>query len=230
MAVGALALLPAILYGIPRGNDLPHHYRMALSFYDSIRAGALYPGWNSEAGGGYGDASFRFYPPAAYYALAAARALAGNWYDASLLLFAVLSAAGALGVYFWARIFLPASLAACAGVLYTFAPYHINEIYQAFLLPEYAASAVLPFAFAFTALVCAKGRARDVAGLSAAYALLILTHLPLAVIGSFALLAYALLMIDKTDLLKTMTRLALAAAVGLAASARYWVMMAAELP
>ncbi|HVG19869.1 MAG TPA: 6-pyruvoyl-tetrahydropterin synthase-related protein, partial [Blastocatellia bacterium] len=205
-------------------------YRTALSFYDSIREGAVYPGWNAEASGGYGDPSFRFYPPAAYYAFAAARALAGNWYDASLLLFALLSAAGALGVYFWARTFLPASLAVWAGILYTLAPYHINEIYQAFLLPEYAASAVLPFAFAFTTLVCTKGRARDVAGLSASYALLILTHLPLAVIGSFALLAYALLMIDKPDSLKTVIRLALAVAVGLAASARYWVMMAAELP
>jgi hypothetical protein len=230
VAVGASAMLPAILYGIPRGNDLPHHYRTAISFYDSISAGALYPGWNSEAGGGYGDASFRFYPPAAYYALAAARALAGNWYDASLLLFVMLSAVGALGAYFWARVFLPASLAAWAGVLYVFAPYHINEIYQAFLLPEYAASAVLPFAFAFAALVCTKGRARDVAGLSAAYAILILTHLPLAVIGSFALLAYSLVMINKTDLLKTVMRLAAAAAIGLVASARYWVMMAAELP
>ena len=229
IAVGVFALLPAIIYGVPRGNDLPHHYRTAISFYDSIREGVLYPGWNAEANGGYGDPSFRFYPPGAYYALASARALAGNWYDASLFLFALLSAAGALGVYFWARIFLPANLATWAGILYTFAPYHINEIYQAFLLPEYAASAVLPFAFGFTALVCTKGRARDVAGLAATYALLILTHLPLAVIGSFALLIYALLMIDKTDLLKTMIKLALAVALGLAASARYWVTMAAEL-
>jgi hypothetical protein len=228
--VGALALLPVMLYGVPRGNDLPHHYRMAISFYDSIRDGTLYPGWNAEANAGYGDASFRFYPPAAYYALSAARALAGNWYDASLLLFALLSAAGALGVYFWARIFLHASLAMWAGILYTFAPYHINEIYQAFLLPEYAASAVLPFAFGFTALVCTKGRTRDVAGLSVAYALLILTHLPLAVIGSFALFVYAMLMMSKADLLKTIVRLALAVTLGLAASARYWVTMAAELP
>lgn len=223
-------MLPAIIYGIPRGNDLPHHYRAALSFYDSVRKGTLYPGWNAEAGGGYGDVSFRFYPPAAYYALAAARAVAGNWYDASLFLFALLSVVGGLGVYFWARIFLPENLAAWAGALYTFAPYHINEIYQAFLLPEYAASAVLPFAFAFTTLVCAKGRAQDVAGLSAAYALLILTHLPLSVIGSFALLVYALLIIDKADWLKPVMRLALAVIIGLAASARYWAMMAAELP
>lgn len=230
VAVGALALLPVVLCGVPRGNDLPHHYRTAISFYDSIRDGVLYPGWNAEASGGYGDASFRFYPPAAYYAISAARVLAGNWYDASLFLFALLSVAGALGVYFWARVFLPANLAMWAGILYTFAPYHINEIYQAFLLPEYAASAVLPFAFGFTALVCTKGRARDVAGLSATYALLILTHLPLAVIGSFALFFYALSVIGKTGRLKTVMRLALAVTVGLAASARYWVTMAAELP
>lgn len=229
-AFGAMMLLPAIIKGVPRGNDLPHHYRTALSFYNSIGNGNLYPGWNAEATSGYGDVTFRFYPPAIYYAMAFSRALTGNWYDSSLLLFAFLSAAGGLGVYLWARAHLDGNLAMWAGIFYTFVPFHINELYQAFLLPEYAASALLPFSFAFTELVCERQRPKDVFGLAASYALLILTHLPLAIIGSLALLIYTLLLIKKRTWMKTVMRLGLGVTVGLAASARYWVTMIAELP
>src|ERR671929_82853 len=30
---GVAAILPSSAYGLPYGNDLPHHYRMALAFY-----------------------------------------------------------------------------------------------------------------------------------------------------------------------------------------------------
>src|SRR5262249_51308832 len=219
IAAGILALSPAILEGIPRGPDLWHHYRVALPFYDSIRNGTLYPGWNWEATGGYGDISFRFYTPAVYCALAIARLLIGNWYDASLLIFVLLSVTGGLGVYLWARTLLPGRLAVWAGIFYTFVPYHVNELFQSFLLPEYAAGAVLPFSFAFTELVSSRGRLRDVIGLSVSYAALVLTHLPLAVIGSLSLLVYALLTVQREKRWQTLVRLSLGPGLGLVASA-----------
>jgi hypothetical protein len=228
-AFAALALLPAMLFGIPHGGDLSHHYRTAISFADSISKGNLYPGWNAVATSGYGDVSFRFYPPAVYYALGAARALMGNWYDGSLLLFALLSALGGLGAYRWARLYLPDDLAMWAGILYAFMPFHLNELYQAFMLPQYAAGAVLPFVFWFTASVCERQRARDVFGLAATYTLLLFTHLPLAVISSLVMLVYALLLIKRNTWLKMFACLGFAVMLGLVASACYWVTMVAEI-
>ena len=229
-AVAVLAILPVMIYGIPSNVDLSNHFRFAVPFYESIRAGHLYPGWLAETNGGLGDPSFRFYPPGLYYLLAATRALTGNWYAASVLTFTLISVTGGLGMYFWARVVLPRNIAICAAVIYTLAPYHVNQLYQALMLAEYAASAVLPFAFAFAHRVCRSGRKRDMAGLAAAYALLILTNLPLAVIGSLALMAYALLCVDwKKDLGSTLLRLLLSALLGLAASACFWVTMIAEL-
>ena len=230
IAVGVFLIAPSLFCGIPRGNDLPHHYRVGVSFYDSIANGSLYPGWNALASNGYGDVSFRFYPPLLYYLLSGSRALTGNWYHGSLLLFTILSAVGGLGAYRWARTLLPRNDATVAGIFYLIAPYHINQIYQAFLLGEYAASSVLPFSFAFTELICRKGRARDLLCLSASYAALILTHLPLAVIGSIALLIYALLRMDRKRIRQTLFKLALAVALALGASAFYWVTMITELP
>jgi hypothetical protein len=229
VAVAVLALTPAIFRGVPSNNDTWNHFRFALPFYDSLRAGEWSPGWLAESNGGYGDPSFRFYPPATYYLLGAGRAVTGNWYAASLVVFTLLSALGGLGVYFWGRAFLPPQLAMWAGIFYTLMPYHLNELYQAFLLAEYAGCAVLPFAFAFVERICQRRRMRDVVGLAVSFALLVLTHLPLTVIGGFALLVYGLLRMEKGERWATLWRLALGAALGLLASSFYWVTMLSEL-
>ena len=142
-----LAIVPAILWGIPSNLDLTNHFRFALPFYDAIVAGDPYPGWLAESNGGYGDPSFRFYPPALYYLLAAARFVIGNWYGATLVVFVMVSIAGGLGMYFWSRT-------SWAAFFYALAPYHLNQLYQATLLAEWAGSAVLPFVFGFVDRVC----------------------------------------------------------------------------
>jgi hypothetical protein len=225
----AVIIAPALIYGVPSNMDLFNHFRFALPFYDALHGGHWYPAWLAESNSGYGDPSFRFYPPALYYLLALARGLTGGWYAGTLLTVTALSVLGGLGMYFWARSILPATNAVWAAVFYALAPYHVNQLYQAFLLAEYAGAAVLPFAFAFVVRICRHRRNRDVAGLAAAYALLILTHLPLAVIGSIAISLYALFCLDRNHLRETLKKLAVATALGLAASSIYWIKMITEL-
>ena len=229
VAVSLLTIVPAFVFGVPSNRDLSNHFRFALPFYDAIAAGNFYPGWLAESNHGYGDPSFRFYPPALYYLLALFRFITGEWYVATLLTYSVVSVAAGLGVYFWARSALPSSQAMWASILYSVAPYHLNQLYQATLLAEWAGAAVLPFVFAFLERVCAHGRRRDVAGFAGCYALLVLTHLPLTVIGSLALLVYALVRIQAGRRVKTLVQLAGATALGLCASAIYWVTMISEL-
>src|SRR5215831_10982998 len=197
-AVVALSVVaPMIFWGVPSALDLSNHFRFALPFYEALKSGHWYPGWLAESNHGFGDASFRFYPPGLYYLLSLARAITAGWYPAVVMTFAILSVVGALGAYFWAREFTSSSVAMWAGILYAAAPYHVNQLYQALLLAEFAGAAVLPFAFLFTERVCRHRRAQDIAGLATSYALLVLTHLPLAVIGSIALAFYALLRLDR---------------------------------
>ena len=227
--VAAATLTPTLFWGIPSNHDLSNHFRFELPFYEALRTGHLYPGWLAESNNGFGDASFRFYPPALYYGLSLAKAVVGNWYAATVLTFAAISVLGALGVYLWAREFGASELAMLAGIFYAVAPYRLNQFFQATLLAEFAGAAVLPFAFAFVARICKHGGRKNVAGLAAAYALLILTHLPLAVIGSVGLGVYALACIEKNKRIASLGRLALSAGIGLAASACYWTTMLAEL-
>jgi hypothetical protein len=228
-AAGVVVVLPAIILGVPNNNDLANHYHFALPFFDALSHGEIYPGWLSTPNLGYGDVVVRFYPPALYYLLAAGRALAGNWYAATLIVIATLSALGSLGAYFWARCFVPRNVAVWAGVFYALMPYHLSEFYQAAQLAEFAAGAALLFAFAFAKRISNEGRWRDVAGLAAAYAGLILSHLPLAVFGSLALLVYALMNIRRRDAMRSLSRLSAGVLGGLAASSFYWVRMFPEI-
>lgn len=224
-----LAIVPAIIWGIPSNLDLTNHFRFAVPFYDAIAAGDLYPGWLAESNGGYGDPSFRFYPPGLYYLLAAVRMLLGDWYAATLIVYVLVSVAGGLGMYFWAKSSLPSSSASWAAFFYVLAPYHVNQLYQAVLLAEWAGSAILPFVFGFVDRVCESGRRRDVAGLALTYGLLLFTHLPLAVIGSMALAVYALTRIKGTGKLRKLAKLWAGAMLGAAVSAIYWVTMVSEV-
>jgi hypothetical protein len=226
----SLAIMsPTLVWGIPSSRDLTNHFRFALPFYDSLRAGNFYPGWLAESNAGYGDASFRFYPPALYYLLALARTITGDWLAATLLTATSLFILGGLGVFFWARVLGYGQSAVWAGILYTVAPYHLNQFFQSFMFAEFAGAAVLPFAFVFTEKVCRERRLRDVAGLALSYALLILTHLPLAIIGSIALLVYAMLRLDFAKRWTTLGWLSVSALLGLAASACYWTTLLFEL-
>src|SRR4030095_15343035 len=63
------------------------------------------------------------------------------------------------------------------------------------------------------------------------FALLVLTHLPLTVIGSFALLVYSLVRLRQNEQhrLQTLAKLATGALIGLCASSIYWVTMVSEI-
>ena len=224
-----VALLPAAIFGIPAGHDLPSHLRFAIPLYDAISSGRFHAGWVAQANGGFGDAGVRFYPPALYYLLAGTLAAFGSWYDGILVGFILLTVLGAFGVYLWARCFVQRPTAIVAAVLYAFIPYRINEFYGASLLAEYAAASVLPFAFAFVARVCRNRELTDVLGLATAFAFILLTNLPVAVIASISLLLYALLNIELKVFWSTIGGLSLAVFLSLVASAFYWVTMVAEL-
>lgn len=222
------ALLPVMLWGVPSGADLPNHFRFAQPFYEAIRSGNFYPSWLAESNYGFGDARFRFYPPGLYYLLSLIKTGTG-WYAASLITLTFLSVAGGLGTYFWARASYSVNVATCAAVIYAIAPYHLNELYQASLLSEYAACSILPFLFAFVERVCLRRNIVDVAGLAASYALLVLTHLPLTVIGSLSVALYALVLLRRHHSWSTFAGLIAGLVIGLAASSFFWATMLAEL-
>lgn len=224
-----VAVLPVKIYGVPDGNDLLQHYQFALTFHDAIAAGDFFPGWAAKANYGFGSVGIRFYPPLAYYVMAFLQFLTGDWNNTSWLAFSFWMILGSAGVYVWAREWLPAKQAMFAGIVYALMPNHLTALYNYFLYGEFASAAILPFCFAFVTRICRDGKTRDVFCLAAAYALLILTHLPTTIVGSIGLFLYAAALLDFRKVKETLFKLGVSILLALAATAFYWVRMVSEM-
>ncbi len=229
LLAAVIFIVPMLISGPPSGVDLIQHFQFASSIEHSILTGDLFPHWASMENSGYGGIGLRFYPPLAYYVLAAAKILTGDWYFASFLAFLFWGAVSGFGVYFWAKEWFSDQAATLAAVLYIFAPYHTLQLYSAFIYADYAASAILPFCFLFVTKVCRRGSLADVFGLSLSIAALIFTHLPSTVIGGLALGFYTLLSLRFRIFSKESGKLIGGVILGLAASSFQWIKVITEI-
>lgn len=224
-----LLTVPILLNGVPQGNDLPQHFQFSFTFYESLRSGAASPSISSTTNSGFGDVGVRFYPPFSYYVLAFFRYITGSWFNASAVAFCFWFFVGGLGVYFWSREHFDNAGSFTAALAYMAAPYHVNEIYNASLFAEFAAAALLPFCFLFVSRICKAATLANALGLAVFFALLILTHLPSAIIGSVGLGVFSLVSLFRSPHLKTLGSLLFAVGTGLLLSSYYWLRMITEL-
>ena len=228
-AFAVTAMLPAYFNGVPSGNDQTQHYQFAWTVYQSITSGDLYPSVAGDTNHGFGDVGLRFYPPAAYYVLNFLFLLIRDWYFASLAAFTLVFFAGGVGVFKWTREVFGDEPGLIAAAVYTFAPYHLNLLYNNALMAEFFATATLPFCFMSIARVCRDQRWSDVFALAAIYALLILTHLPMAIIGSLAMLVYGLFLLRPPAVIRQLGMLAAAISTAFVLAAFYLGRMLPEL-
>ena len=226
--VAVAVILPVLIYGLPYGYDLPHHYQCAMTYYESILAGDFYPSWSLNRNFGFGGMELRLYPPVSHYALGVFYLLAGDWQIATFLTLSFFTFVGGLGVYFWAREYMPSGQAVFAGCIYNLLPYHLTQIYNTFFYAEFIGSCVLPFTFLFISRVCRRGKASDVAGLAVSFAVLILTHLPLTVIGAICFTVYGLSLLTREKIVSQIGKLAAGSFLGLAASSFFWIKVIQE--
>lgn len=221
--------IPILVFGVHSGADLPQHIQFADTFSSSIASGTLLPGWGAEENFGYGSLAVRFYPPVTGFLTGLVHLATGSWLWAIALVVLLFTFAGGVGSFLLAGEFTGRKGSLAAGLLFVVSPHHISDIFSTFFYAQYAGAAVLTFALLFTSRVCRHKKWRDVAMLSAAWALLVLTHLPLAIIASLALPVFAVFQMKRGQIAATIARLAAAAAAGLAASSFFWIKLIYEL-
>lgn len=224
-----VAMLPIFLFGIPSGNDQSQHYQFAWTVYNSLARGEIYSSFAPDTNHGFGDYGLRFYPPLTYYVLAGLRAVTGDWYATTLIALTLVFFTGALGVYLWARELFDERRALIAAALYTFIPYHLNEIYNNFLLAEFFGTAALPWCFLYLHRTLREPAAKTALKLAVAVSLLFLTHLPLTLIGGMAMTVYAVASLRKTDLARQVASLALSGVLTALLTSFYWSRWITEL-
>lgn len=214
---------------MPGGNDLPQHYRFIHTFYSAIHSGDIYPAWSGDTNLGFGDVGIRFYPPLTYYVVVLFRSLTDSWTTALAVSICFWFFVSGLGLFLLAREWFTEKASLVAAIVFMAMPYHVNQVYNAGLLAEFAGLAILPFCFLFVRRTMVADRAIDAAGLAVSFALLILTHLPMLIIGSIGLGAFALASIERRKIVVQILKPGTAVLVSLAASSFYWVRMVAEL-
>jgi hypothetical protein len=189
LAAAAVLLLPSLLLGTMISHSSPQNLTWAAQFAEQFRAGVLYPRWMSDSFDGLGGPAFYFYPPLPFWldglvsivtfnVLPAAHRLPITWL---LLLWA-----SGLAMHAWLRHETQSGNIALWGALaYMAAPYHLFDHYTRGALAEFAAYAFVPLVLLFL---------RRPIPLAVAFAALLLSHLPTALLVSLAIVApYALL-------------------------------------
>ena len=144
--------------------------------------------------------------------------------------FSLWSVIGCWGMYLWTKDIVGGELAPLAGaVLFTLSPYHLNQLYNSFMLGEFVSLAVLPFAFCFTRRLCDTGSTRNLISLVFSISALILSNIPQMVVCFPFLALYALLCIDRKRVLEQVTKLAASGILAALFTSFYWVRVVAEM-
>ena len=225
LALGALLLvaaalaLPAALGPVRLNDSFWIDLVWLEQFARELGKGTLYPRWLPLSHDGLGSPVFYYYPPLAFY-LGSGFELAGfSTFSALIAAFAAASWLSGISVYFWLR---PQSRAALpAALLFMVAPYQLFNFYQRGAIAEFLATGFVPLVLIGIRRMLEEKRGG--AALAAlAYAALVMSHLPLALLASLFLFSpYVLVKAWKSPM--SLLRIGAAFALGLAASAIYLV-------
>lgn len=185
---GVVFSLPTLLAGFPSyTHDGWIHALWYSNFANQLWAGELYPRWLLGLNRGLGSPALFFYPPAPYYAASLFKPfLHADAQGLRQLGMAALLAVIASGwsMYLWLCRSVPRRPALLAALVYLAMPYHLAvDLYLRGAFAEVWAFVWLPLILFFAQrLKC--GARLSAAGLAVSYALLIVSHLPTALIFS----------------------------------------------
>lgn len=174
----AIIMIPSFLWGPNAFDSGPYNYVWTKQFADALAQGEIYPRWLPDSFGGLGSPTFFFYPPLAFYVSATFDLIGLSTWQAINAAALVFCGASGMTMHAWLRDKTPHALL-LAG-LYMAAPYHLADFYARAALAEFAAFAWLP--------LIALGLERRPRLLAVAFAGLILTHLPTAVLATVGLI------------------------------------------
>ncbi len=214
------------------GGDSPFLLVRVHQLVASIQSGAFPARWMPNAAYGLGFPFFQFYASLPYY-IAAAFKLMGFGYIASIQMAQTLGfVLAALAIYGYGRELRFGRWASfAAAVAYSFAPFHMVNIYvRGDSLSEFYAFAFYPLIAWCLLRLQRLGRPREVGWAALSFAGLWLTHNLSAMMFSPFAAGYVLWLTWEAaeHRWRTCSRGALALALGLAASAWFWLPVLAE--
>jgi hypothetical protein len=222
---GVTLALPAIIYAFPSyTHDGWIHALWLTNFSDQFWGGALYPRWLSNLNGGLGSPAFYYYPPIPYHLTILLSPFFTHdeqgWRRLGLSAAFALITSGWFA-YLWLKQIAGRKAACAAAMLYVAAPYHtVVDLYVRGAFAELFAFVWAPLIFYFAHRIEGGGH-RAAIGLAVAYALLIASHLPTALIIAPFPIGYAVFTAKPGERKKSALLALAAMALGIGLSAIY---------
>jgi len=209
-------------------HDLWMHLHIMEQFDKVLRSGVIYPRWIPDINHGYGILNMIYYPPGLFYLSSAVHAVFNDWMNTLFVITALALVGSGFAFYFLARSFYGVLASAVAAVLYMILPMHMLDLYWRGGLPSFIGYIFPPLTIYFAYKLGREGKPRHYAGLALFYAVHLLTHFPVSLMFTYALAFYAAVWAIKERDWRIGARLAGAMALGLLASAIYWLPAALE--
>lgn len=196
VAVGTAFSLPMLIWGISHGMSHLYNISWTYEFNRLFRAGVLYPRWMDGLNNGVGSLAFWIYAPLPFFVNALSGGLLcsgcapttqvaiGEW---------LLLLGSGLAFFKLAREQAGLWPALVGSVFYMLAPYHFEiDLWRRQAIGEFAAYVFMPLVVLYFQRSVAGGGPRSLAAGALAYAALVLSHLPAAVLFSLSLPLLAL--------------------------------------
>lgn len=189
-----IACAPLIVYGPQEWHSLNLNLSWASAFSSQLLSGDWYPRWLMNLNEGAGSPAFFFYAPVPFYIATMGFLVCGDCTPATQLGMgeSLILIGSCLSFYCFARRYGTPVVALAGALFYAFAPYHfVIDVLARQAIGEAAAYIWIPLIFLSIDRI-ADGR-RAVPALALTYCLLVMTHLPSALLVSLFLPAYAII-------------------------------------
>ena len=216
VGVALLLVIPAIVRPPMTHDSFWIDWVWADQFTSELAKGNLYPRWLPQSHGGLGSPVFYYYPPLGFF-VAGAFGMAGlSTYASITAAFFVGFVVSGIAMYAWLKD--SASAPVFGALLFMAAPYHLFDYYSRGAMAESLAIALIPL----VALGVRRASQGKLVLGALAYAALILSHLPLALLVSLMFVApYSLYLSWRAPRLGV--QIAVCLLLGIAISAIYLV-------
>jgi hypothetical protein len=222
--MAAIACLPMLWYGASNGHSIVYNLVWLKNFSAQLAHGDLYPRWLMGMNHGAGSPAFYFYAPLPFYLASIPALIAptakltvqlawGEW---------LLIAFSGLTFFHYARRRYSVSVAWFCAVLYMLMPYHFEiDLWRRQDVGELANYIWMPLILYYTEKLF-EGR-RAFVGLAISYAMLMLSHLPSALLFSICVGFYAIVLLWARHSWRQLPRFVSAIAIGILLAGAYWV-------
>lgn len=232
LLAGLVVGLPLLLRPLPATHDGLHHLFRLFQLDQALRSHVLYPRILADMGFGYGYPVLNYYSPLSYYVAWVATALGAGYIGGIRAAHVLALALGGLATFAWLKQSLPRSAALLAAVAYSAFPYRLADIYVRGALAESLAFVFPPLLLWLATLTVRRRQARYGPALALAAAGFVLTHNLTAFTFAPVLALWLLVEVGlptRPHKSRAYVLLAVAALLGLALSAFYWLPAVTEV-